>query len=134
MTLALKDIHPAVERTVNDGDVEGFVALYTPNACLVGPDGETVTGHEAIREQMTPLFALRGRMTVTTRNVVEVGDLALLSSEWSYTAGDVQLSGVAAEVAQRQSDGGWLYVIDHPYAGPAGAEATTDQAPATATA
>ena len=46
----------------------------------------------------------------------------------------MQLSGVAAEVAQRQSDGGWLYVIDHPYAGPAGAEATTDQAPATATA
>jgi uncharacterized protein (TIGR02246 family) len=114
--LALQDIHPAVQRTINDGDVEGFVALYATDACLVGPDGTTLTGHAAIREAMTPLFALRGRMTVTTRHVVEVGDLASLSNAWSYTAGDVQMSGVSAEVVQRQPDGGWLYVIDHPYA------------------
>jgi uncharacterized protein (TIGR02246 family) len=131
--LALQDIHAAVERTVNDGDVEGFAALYTADACLVGPDGATVVGPEAIRGAMTPLFALRGRMTVTTRHVVEVGDLALLSSEWSYTAGDVRLSGIASEVVQRQPDGGWLYVIDHPYAAPApGAAAPEAQAPATA--
>jgi uncharacterized protein (TIGR02246 family) len=114
--LALQDIHPAVQRTINDGDVEGFVALYATDACLVGPDGVTLTGHAAIREAMAPLFALRGRMTVATRHVVEVGDLALLSNTWSYTAADLRMSGVSAEVVQRQSDGGWLYVIDHPYA------------------
>jgi uncharacterized protein (TIGR02246 family) len=115
--IALHGIHAAVERTINDGDVEGFVALYAADACLIGPDGATLTGHAAIREAMTPLLALRGRMTVTTRHVVEVGDLALLGSEWSYRAGDVQLSGVAAEVVRRQPDGGWLYVVDHPYTG-----------------
>ncbi len=47
--LALKDIHPAVERAVNNEDVEGFLALYAPDACMVLPDGSTITGHEAIR-------------------------------------------------------------------------------------
>lgn len=129
--LALQDIHPAVERTVNDGDVEGFIALYAADACLIGPDGVTLTGAAAIREAMAPLFALRGRMTVTTHHVVEMGDLALLGSEWSYSAGDVQLSGVASEVVQRQPGGGWLYVIDHPYSGQ-GAEAPATQASASA--
>jgi uncharacterized protein (TIGR02246 family) len=115
--LALQDIHPAVQRTINDGDVEGFVALYAADARLIGPDGATLTGAAAIRAAMAPLLALRGRMTVTTHHVVEMGDLALLGSEWSYSAGDVQLSGVASEVVQRQPGGGWLYVIDHPYAG-----------------
>ena len=130
---ALQDIHPAVERTVNDGDVEGFVALYAADARLIGPDGSTLTGSDEIREAMVPLFALRGRMTVTTRAVVEVGDVALLSSEWSFTGGDVHLGGIAAEVARRQPDGGWLYVVDHPYAAPAtGAGATAGTASAQA--
>ena len=134
MTLALKDIHPAVERTVNEGDVEGFVALYAPDACMVLPDGSTVAGHAAIREVATQLVALQGRMSVSTRYVIEVGDLALLSNEWTVTAGDQSMSAVTAEVARRQPDGGWLYVVDNPYAGPAGAAAAADQAPATAPA
>lgn len=39
-----------------------------------------------------------------------------MSNEWTLTVGDESMSGVTAEVAQRQPDGGWLYVIDHPYA------------------
>ena len=126
--LALKDIHPAVETTVNNADVQGFLALYAPDACMVLPDGSTITGHEAIREQATQLFAMNGRMTVTTRYVIEAGDLAILSNEWTLTAGGEYMSAITAEVAQRQADGGWLYVIDNPYAGPAaGTEATTSR-------
>jgi uncharacterized protein (TIGR02246 family) len=138
--LALHEIHPAVESTVNDGDVEGFVALYAADACLVLPDGSTVTGHEAIREQVTDLLAMHGRMTVSTRYVIESGDVALLSNQWTFTVGDDSMSAVTAEVARRQPDGGWLYVIDNPYAAPAadagteaGTEAPTVAAGATGT-
>jgi ketosteroid isomerase-like protein len=58
-------------------------------------------------------------MTVTTRYVIEAGDLAILSNEWTLTAGGESMSAITAEVARRQPDGGWLYVIDNPYAGPA---------------
>jgi ketosteroid isomerase-like protein len=76
-------------------------------------------------------LAMGGRMTVTTRYVIEAGDLAILSNEWTYEAGGESMSAVTAEVAQRQTDGGWLYVIDNPYAGPtmgAGAPPTPAQA------
>ena len=131
---ALKDIHPAVARTINDGDADGLVALYAPDACMVLPDGSTITGHEAIREVATQMIGMKGRMTVTTRYVIEAGDLAMLSNEWTFTAGGESMSAVTAEVAQRQPDGGWLYVIDNPYAGPAtDVEAGTD-APAVSAA
>jgi ketosteroid isomerase-like protein len=83
---------------------------------MVVPDGSTVTGTEAIREQWAALLEMKGQMTVRSRYAMEAGDLAVLSNEWTLTAGDQSLSAVTAEVARRQPDGGWLYAIDHPFA------------------
>jgi ketosteroid isomerase-like protein len=79
-------------------------------------DGSTVTGLEAIREQWSGLLAMNGRITVRSRFAIEAGDLAILSNGWTLTVGDQSMSAVTAEVAQRQPDGDWLYLIDHPYA------------------
>ncbi len=115
--IALADIHPSVEAGVNHQDLDGLVALYAPDATMVLPDGSTVTGTEAIREQWAGLLAMEGRMTLRSRYAIESGDLAILSNEWTFTAGDQTVGATTAEVARRQADGGWLYVMDHPYAG-----------------
>ena len=115
--VALTDIHPSVEKGVNDRDLDGLMALYAPDAVMVLPDGSTVTGTEAIRGQWAELLAMEGRMTLRSRYAIESGDLAILSNEWTFTAGDQTVGATTAEVARRQADGGWLYVIDHPYAG-----------------
>jgi ketosteroid isomerase-like protein len=93
------------------------MALYAPNAAMVLQDGSTVTGTEAIREQWAGLLAMKGRMTLRSRYAIEAGDLAILSNEWTFTAGELTMGATTAEVARRQADGGWLYVIDHPFAG-----------------
>ena len=113
----LDDIHPLVEARHNARDLDGLMALYAPNATMVLPDGSTATGLDAIREQWTGILAMNGHMTLRSRFAIEAGDLAVLSNEWTLTAGDDTMSAVTAEVAQRQPDGGWLYVIDHPVAG-----------------
>ena len=115
--VALADIHPSVEAGVNNQDLDGLMALYAPNAAMVLPDGSTVTGTEAIREQWAGFLAMKGQMTLRSRYAIEAGDLAILSNEWTYTAGDQTVGATTAEVARRQADGGWLYVIDHPFAG-----------------
>jgi len=115
--VALEDIHPSVEARVNDQDLDGLMALYAPDATMVLPDGSTVTGTEAIREQWAGLLAMNGRMTLRSRYAIEAGDLAVLSNEWTFTAGDQTMGATTAEVARRQADGGWRYVIDHPFAG-----------------
>ena len=114
--IALADIHPAVEAGVNNQDLDALMALYAPDASMVVLDGSTVTGTEAIREQWVAVLEMKGRMTLRSRYAIEAGDLAILSNEWTLTAGAQSLSGVTAEVARRQPDGGWLYVIDHPFA------------------
>ncbi len=114
---ALADIHPSVEAGVNNQDLDGLMALYAPDATLVLPDGSTVTGTEAIREQWAGFLAMKGQMTLRSRYAIEAGDLAILSNEWTYTAGDQTVGATTAEVARRQADGNWLYVIDHPFAG-----------------
>jgi uncharacterized protein (TIGR02246 family) len=120
---ALADIHPAVEAGINDQDLEGLVALYAPDATLMLPDGSTVTGTAAIREQYAGLLEMKGHITVRSRFATEAGDLALLSNEWTLTVGDESMSAVSAEVARREPDGSWLYVVDHPYASLEPAEA-----------
>jgi ketosteroid isomerase-like protein len=113
----LDDIHPLVEARTNGQDLDGLIDLYAPNASMVLPDGSTVTGLDAIREQWAGILAMNGQMTIRSRFAIEAGDLAVLSNEWTLTAGGETMSAVTAEVAQRQPDGGWLYVIDHPFAG-----------------
>jgi len=114
--VALADIHPSVEAGVNNRDLDGLMALYAPDASLVLPDGSTITGTQAIREAYAGFIEMGGRMTVRSRYTIEAGELAVLSNEWSYTAGDQTISAITAAVDRRQPDGGWLYVVDHPYA------------------
>ena len=115
--VALADIHPSVEAGVNNQDLDGLMALYAPDAAMILPDGSTVTGTEAIREQWAGLLVMKGRMTLRSRYAIEAGDLATLSNQWTFTAGELTMGATTAEVARRQPDGGWLYVVDHPFAG-----------------
>lgn len=111
-----QDVHRAFEAAFNRQDLEGLVALYTPDAVIARPDGSLVTGLDAVRQELSGVLGTNGRMAMRTRYVMEAGDLALLSSEWTLTAGDQTMSAVSTEVARRQPDGGWLYVLDHPFA------------------
>ena len=92
----------------NAGDVDGVVALYEPDAVLAFAPGHLVTGHAEIREAYTKLLASRpsfasGGQRPPLRN----GDLALTSTR-------LPGGGTTVEVARRQPDGSWLWVIDQP--------------------
>jgi hypothetical protein len=96
-----------VERA-NAGDAEGLAALYEANAVLAFPPGRLTVGREAILAEYGRLLATRpqfapGQSAPTLRN----GDLAL-------TATRLANGDVTAEVARRQPDGTWLWIIDRP--------------------
>jgi uncharacterized protein (TIGR02246 family) len=111
------DLHRFVEDAFNAGDADALVALYEEDAAMATPDGTFVNGHDAIREQWSGFVALGGNIQLTTRYVAVVGETALLSNDWNFTGAGMELSSRTAEVARRQPDGTWRYVIDHPYAG-----------------
>jgi uncharacterized protein (TIGR02246 family) len=111
------DLHPLVQDAFNAGDADALVALYEPDAVMATPDGETVRGHDAIRGQREGFIALGGTISMVTRHAVEVDDIALLRNDWHFVADGMEFSSRTAEVARRQDDGTWRYVIDHPYGG-----------------
>jgi len=96
-----------VER-LNAGDVDGLVALYEPDAVLALPEGQVANGSEEIRKAYERLVAGRTSFARgTQRPTLRQGDLALTSSRLANGV-------VTVEVARRQPDGTWLWVLDQP--------------------
>jgi uncharacterized protein (TIGR02246 family) len=113
-----EQIHRLFETTFNNGDLDGLMTLYEPDAVLVPQPGSVARGTDQVREALQRYLALEGRITLDTKLVVTVGDLAYLSNTWSLdgTGPDgqpVTLGATTAEVARRQTDGTWRYVIDN---------------------
>jgi uncharacterized protein (TIGR02246 family) len=108
------ELHRRVEDGINAGNIDALVDLYEPDAVLLGEEGAAAVGHDAIREAWSMVAGL-GRIAMTTHYAVVRGDLALLSNTWTFDAEGFHDSATTAEVARRQSDGTWLYVIDNPY-------------------
>lgn len=117
-----EDLHREFRNAFNAGNLNAVMALYEADATLVPQPGQTTSGHQANREALQQFIGLKGRIEMTTVEVVRAGDLALLRGEWRLngTGPDgkpLTLGGKNVEVARRQQDGGWLFAIDHPYGG-----------------
>ena len=114
-----EDLAQLFEERVNTGDVEGLVALYEPEAVLHFPPGNVCTGVDAIRQLYQQMLAGTPSIKLEPRAVLLAGDLALTSTRWTMTGPgpDGQpstMNGTTAEVARRQPDGTWRWVIDEP--------------------
>ena len=90
----------------NAGDVNGVVELYEPQAVLAFRPGELAIGAAAIREVYAGLLAPRPRFSAEIRPAIRNGDLAVTST--------VRAGNATVEVARRQPDGTWLWLIDQP--------------------
>lgn len=92
----------------NAGDVDGLVALYEPDAVLAFPPGNLATGHAEIRKVYEQFVAAAPVLAPGRQHEALVGgDLALTVS--TLTTGEMTV-----EIARRQPDGTWLWVVDQP--------------------
>ena len=117
------DLNDRFGAAYNARDLEAMLDLYERDAILVfGPHGPA-QGLTAIRATLEPFLKLGGTIDYTRRFCVEAGELALISIEYRLTGGrapdgsPVNLRGVTVELARRQPDGSWKYVIDLPQGG-----------------
>lgn len=104
-----EDIPRLFRQFVAAGDFGGLATLYEENAVLALPEGTETRGNEAIAEVFRELFAQRppGSPSGELQPVMQCGDLALTSTKLSD-------GRVTVEIARRQPDGSWRWVIDQP--------------------
>ena len=113
-----EQVHRVFEDAFNAGDIDGLMELYEADAALIAQPGSVAHGSAQVRAALEGFLALKGRITLDTRLVLTVGELAYLSNTWSLSGtgpdGEpVVLGATTAEVARRQADGTWRYVIDN---------------------
>ena len=101
-----QDLEPLLVSRQRAGDLDGMVALYEADAVLDCGDGLIRRGKQAIRSYFAEQVA-RGRK-------FEFGDQrpAIVSDNLAFTSTRLPDGSVTAEVARRQMDGTWLWVID----------------------
>ena len=103
-----------------EGNLDGMIELYEPDATFAPHPGESVSGRDAIRSALGAFLAVQPRMTGTIEKVLRAGDTALVANRWnvSGTAADgtpVEMAATSADVLRRRPDGSWGIVIDDPW-------------------
>lgn len=95
------------------GDAEGLAELYAEDAVMAFPPGKLTEGREALFGLFEKLLLVSPEFKHedASTTVEYQGDIALTST--------AALGGVGArvQVAQRQTDGTWLRLLDNPYPG-----------------
>ena len=94
-----------VERA-NKGDVEGLVALYEADAIIADGKKEIANGKKQIREFFVRLLENHPQFDPSVQAE------ALCSGELALTSSRTGNGDITAEIARRQLDGSWLWVVD----------------------
>jgi len=75
----------AVVEGINTGNFETLMALYEPEAAFATQPGRLAPGLGGIRDALGGFVAMNGKLDLEVSRVLEVGDLALVVGDWSFT-------------------------------------------------
>ena len=109
-----EDICRLFQHAMADGDLESVMSAYDPQAVFVNQAGEITKGKDALRQELAPLPRGGQRFDYDIRTVVETGDTALMHTKWTVSMPQ-PMRVYAIEVARRQPDGTWCWLIGDPF-------------------
>jgi ketosteroid isomerase-like protein len=97
-----------------EGNIDSVLSVYDPEAVFLNKSGEVKKGEEGLREELAPLAAEKAIFDFNIKQVIQSGDIALIHTEWKVSSPQ-QMSVYAIEVARRQPDGTWRWLIGDPF-------------------
>ena len=109
-----EDICRLFQQSMAEGDIDSVLSLYDPEAVLLTQSREVTNGRGGLREALAPLAAMKARFDFTVKQVVRTGDIALMHTAWTVS-GPQPMKVYAIEIARRQPDGTWCWLIGDPY-------------------
>jgi uncharacterized protein (TIGR02246 family) len=104
----------------NRGDIDAMLEFYEADAVLLFEPGRAVRGRAALADALRSLLTSRPTAAHRKQHVIEAGDLALWTSQWSVTGtapdgSPMSVSGCNSVVFRRGADGGWRVAVENPW-------------------
>jgi ketosteroid isomerase-like protein len=97
-----------------EGDIDSVLSIYDPEVVFLNRARETRKGLEELREELAPFAAVKAIFDYKNTQVIQSGDIALMHTQWKVSAPE-PMSVYAIEVARRQPDGTWRWLIGDPF-------------------
>ncbi|MFI9173940.1 SgcJ/EcaC family oxidoreductase [Streptomyces lincolnensis] len=109
---AIEQVVATVERAQRDRDVEGFLALFHPDALWTTGHGKVLVGFDAIAEftrAVLPTASFEGEVTYEAVHTQFLRpDVAAVKVRQVYHLAEGDTEGAPLYVMTRQDDGRWL--------------------------
>jgi uncharacterized protein (TIGR02246 family) len=110
----------SIAEYINSGNVDSLMMLYESDACFASQPGQFIKGREGIRQSLQGFVDMQGKLESKIKRVFQASDLALVTSEWSFSGtgpdgNPVNLASIATDVLRQQPDGTWRVIIDNPW-------------------
>jgi ketosteroid isomerase-like protein len=97
-----------------EGDIDSVLSVYDPEAVFLNQSGEVKKGEAGLRQELADFAASKAVFNFDIKQVIQSGDIALMHTEWKVSSPQ-QMSVYAIEVARRQPDGTWRWLIGDPF-------------------
>jgi uncharacterized protein (TIGR02246 family) len=109
----------SVAEGINAGDLDSLMTLYEADACFASQPGQLAKSPESVRQSLRSFIDLKGKLDLKVKRVLQASDLALVTTEWSFSGtghdGNPVNMAKSADVLRHQADGTWRFVIDNPW-------------------
>jgi ketosteroid isomerase-like protein len=102
------------QRFMAEGNLESVLGLYDPEAVFLKESRKTTRGREELRQVLAPLAEAKTRFDFEVKQVVQTDGIALMHTRWRASAPQ-PMTQHAIEVARRQPDGTWRWLIGDPF-------------------
>ncbi|MFN8491286.1 MAG: SgcJ/EcaC family oxidoreductase [Caldilineaceae bacterium] len=118
-----EELYPQFAAALNASDVAAIMALFDPEGQTIPLPGQPpVAGMDALRAVWEQCVALKPHIEYDNTSVMQADGVALLRSQWRISGmlpdgNRTEFMGKGVQVARRQADGSWRFLIDNPWAG-----------------
>ena len=109
-----EDICRLFQRSMAEGDLDSVLSIYDPEAVFLNQSREVTKGKEGLRQVLALLAAAKTVFEFKVKQIIQTGGIALMHTEWTVS-GREPITQYAIEVARRQPDGTWCWLIGDPF-------------------
>jgi ketosteroid isomerase-like protein len=97
-----------------EGDIDSLLGIYDPEVAFLNQANEVKKGKSELKQELDPFVAAKAIFDFNIKQVIQSGDIALMHTQWKVSSPQ-QMTLYAIEVAGRQPDGTWCWLIGDPF-------------------